>query len=287
MLRRLAIAAILLLSPTACAGAGAGADGGKVQVVAAFYPLQFLAERVGGDRVTVTNLVQPGVEPHDLELEPKQLATLSGSDLVVYIAGFQPQVDEAVEQEAADRALDAAAVTPLLEGRDPHVWLDPVRFATIGDSIADRLARIDPDGADGHRERARALRAELEALDAEFTARLTTCARRDIVTSHAAFGYLAARYKLNQIAISGLSPDEEPTTQRLAEVARLAREKQVTTIFFETLVSPKVAETIATTVGARTEVLDPLEGLEEGAKDDYFSVMRASLAKLVTALGCT
>jgi len=339
--------ALLVLGGTAaCAqdGGDGSADDATVGVVAAFYPLQFLAERIGGDAVTVTGLAPPGAEPHDLELSPRQVGEVSDADLVVYLSGFQPAVDAAVEQEAGDHSFDVVEVEPLLDAtdgghshdhdgadehadedghaedeaghedvaehtdeaehteepadeaddhadetgaKDPHLWLDPTRFATVGDALAKRLAAVDPDHAADYTERAAALRTELEALDTEYAERLADCERREIITSHAAFGYLAVRYQLDQIAITGLSPEDEPTPQRLAEVIEEAREHQATTIFFETLVSPSVAETIADETGAETAVLDPIEGLQPDADGDYFSVMRNNLNNLTAALGCS
>jgi zinc transport system substrate-binding protein len=302
-----ATAALLTLGGVAACSdrAGGDSDPDRVDVVAAFYPLQFLAERVGGDAVTVSNLAKPGAEPHDLELNPRQVGQVVDAELIVYLAGFQPAVDEAVAQNSGDRAFDVAAVQPLLDatagghehdgpdagheeesgGRDPHVWLDPSRLATIGDRLAARLGRADPDRAADYTARAHELRAELEKLDADYARGLKTCQRRELVTSHAAFGYLAERYQLEQVGISGLTPESEPSPQRLAEVAREAREHAARTIFFETLVSPKVAETIAREVGARTAVLDPIEG--PPAEGDYLSAMRTNLQTLRTALDCS
>jgi zinc transport system substrate-binding protein len=295
----LLLAAGIALTTLSACSSDESSSGGTIDVVAAFYPLQFVAERVGGDAVRVTNLAKPGVEPHDLELEPKQLAGIADADLTLYLDGFQPAVDEAVAAEAKDSSFDVAAVQPLNEapegqeedehgGKDPHVWLDPTRLATIADKVAERLGSVDKDHADAYKLRATNLKAELTALDDEFTKGLRTCARKDIVTSHAAFGYLAKRYNLTQLPISGLSPEAEPSPQRVAEVAALAKEKGVTTIFFETLVSPKVAQTLASEVGAKAEVLDPIEGLRADAApgEDYLSVMRQNLGKLREALGC-
>ncbi|MEH0822770.1 MULTISPECIES: metal ABC transporter substrate-binding protein [unclassified Micromonospora] len=303
-----AVTALLALGgAAACSPGGAGADPQRVDVVAAFYPLQFLAERIGGDAVTVANLAKPGAEPHDLELNPRQVGQINEAELIVYLKGFQPNVDEAVDQNAADRAFDVTTVQPLLtaaagghehEGEaghaeektgalDPHLWLDPTRLAAVGDQLAQRLGRADPDRAADYTARAGALRGELAALDAEFTAGLKTCQRREIVVSHTAFGYLAERYRLEQVGITGLTPDTEPSPQRLAEVAAEAREHRATTIFFETLVSPKVAETIAAEVGAKTAVLDPIEGLSSDSGGDYLSVMRTNLQTLRTALSCS
>jgi zinc transport system substrate-binding protein len=305
-------AALAVGALTACGddAPDAGATAAKLNVVAAFYPLQFVAEKVGGDAVSVTNLAKPGAEPHDLELNADQVAQISDAKVVVFLKGFMPAVDEAVEQQAADRSFDVSTAVPLLDppagheehegeeagaeeehaeeagGKDPHVWLDPTRLATIGEKVAERLGQADPDRAADYTARAATLRSELDALDKEYAAGLKTCQRREIVTSHSAFGYLADRYDLEQIGISGLTPEDEPSPQRLAEVATEAREHKATTIFFETLVSPKVAETIASEVGAKTAVLDPIEGLQPGSSDDYFSVMRKNLAGLQPALGC-
>ncbi|GIJ47103.1 zinc ABC transporter substrate-binding protein [Virgisporangium aliadipatigenens] len=300
-----ACAAAFTLLVSGCADDPSGAEDGKLSVVAAFYPLRYLAERIGGDTVRVTDLAKPGVEPHDLELEPKQVATVGAADLVVYLAGFMPAVDDVIADEAKGKAFDVAGVEPLAdappgaeeeeesgekhanEGKDPHVWLDPTRFAAIGDKLAERLATADPDHAEAYKARAAEVRGQLTALDGEYTKALATCQRREIVTSHAAFGYLAARYRLTQVPISGLSPEGEPSPQHVAEVATMAREKGVTTIFFETLVSPKIAETLAKEVGAKAEVLDPLEGIEAGSNADYLSVMRQNLGKLTAALSCS
>jgi zinc transport system substrate-binding protein len=297
----LVAAAVALATLGACSTNDDKADG-KIDVVAAFYPLQFVAEKVGGADVQVINLARPGVEPHDLELEPKQLATIADTDLALYLAGFQPAVDEAIKSEAKDKSFDVATVQPLSEapeeeeeghegeehGKDPHVWLDPTRLAAIADKVAERLGSVDSANADAYKDRATAFKKELTTLDKEFEDGLKTCARRDIVTSHAAFGYLAAKYNLTQVPISGISPDAEPNPQRVAEVAALAKEKGITTIFFETLVSPKVAETLAKEVGAKAEVLDPIEGLAADAAPgtDYLSVMRQNLGKLRAALSC-
>ncbi|MEV6694327.1 metal ABC transporter substrate-binding protein [Micromonospora sp. NPDC051196] len=309
--RVLATATAALLALAGVAGCttddAAGADPERVDVVAGFYPLQFLAERIGGDAVAVTNLARPGAEPHDLELNPRQVGQIIDAELIVFLNGFQPAVDEAIEQNGGDRAFDVAAVEPLLDAtagghdhgdehadevsdgaKDPHVWLDPTRLATIGDKLAERLGAVDPERAGEYTRRAATLRTELEQLDTEFTEGLKTCQRREIVVSHTAFGYLTQRYQLEQIGITGLSPEDEPSPQRLATVTEEAREHGATTIFFETLVSPKVAETIAREVGAQTAVLDPLEGLSaENGGQDYLSVMRTNLETLRTALSCS
>lgn len=282
-------AALALTVVTACADGSS--PGGQTQVVAGFYPLRFVAEQVGEGHVEVTTLAPPGTEPHDLELKPSQIGQIADADLVIYLSGFQPEFDEAIEQNAGDRSLDITTVTPLdkdaeAQAVDPHVWLDPAKMATITDAVAARLGEIDPAKAASFTAAADALKVELGRLDEEFTAGLKTCQRREIVTSHAAFGYLARRYELEQIALTGLTPQAEPTPQRFAEVAAAARANGATTVFYEPLMSPRLAETLAAEVGAKTAVLDPLESLSVDGSQDYFSVMRSNLKTLRDALGC-
>ncbi len=295
--RLLALAPLLAL--TGCAGSGGSppasstsaavsAPAEPLDVVAAFYPLQFVAERVGGDAARVENLTQPGAEPHDLELTPRQAAALAEADVVVYLRGLQPAVDRAVDASARDRALDVAAVTPLAPaeggGEDPHVWLDPTRVQTLADALARRLQAAAPAAARALEQRRAVLSGELAALDADFRRGLATCERRDLVTSHESFGYLARTYGLRQVGISGLLPEEEPSPRRVAQVTEFAREHDVRTIFFEETVSPRTAEVLAREVGAQARVLSPLETAPE--QGDYLTAMRADLAALRQALGC-
>jgi zinc transport system substrate-binding protein len=299
-----------------CGGSqGAAADGGDgLTVVAGFYPLEWAAQRVGGDRADVSSLTPPGAEAHDLELAPQDVAAVAEADLLVYLEGFQPALDEAARNEAADTAWDAGRAADLTltaeehahegetaeehaahaeegeegEAVDPHFWLDPVRLASVGDALAERLAEADPDGAATYEQNAAALRADLEALDAEMEAGLAGCAVDTLVTGHDAFGYLGDRYGLEVVGISGLSPSAEPSPAAQAQIAELVRERGITTVYTETLVDPAVAETVASEAGVRTAVLDPLEGLtDESAGSDYLEVMRANLATLQEGQSCS
>ncbi|MDQ1684084.1 MAG: zinc transport system substrate-binding protein [Frankiaceae bacterium] len=275
-----AVALGAAVSTSGCAAARPRKPG-TLRVEAAFYPLAFLVERIGGAAVDVHDLTPSGAEPHDLELKASQVGAVRDADLVVYLKGFQPALDAAVGR---DNALDLTTVVPFQDG-DPHVWLDPVLMTALADAVTARLAALVPAQATAIEGRGRALDANLHAVDREYRTRLKSCARRDIVTSHAAFGYLARRYGLTQVGIAGLSPDQEPTAKRLAEVARIVRERHVTTVFFETLVSPRLAETVARESGARTAVLHPAES-DTGA-GDYLAMMSANLGALAAALGCT
>ena len=285
--RRCALVALgLSLLLAGCGGASsAGPGDAGLRVAASFYPLQWVTEQVAGADATVEGLTPPGAEPHDLELGPRQVADIGEADLVVYLAGFQPAVDEAVDQEAAGSALDVSAAADL-QGNDPHFWLDPTRLADVADAVAERLGEIDAAGGAGYAERAGRVRDRLEALDAELRDGLAGCAGAQLVTSHTAFGYLAERYGMEQVGIT-LSPDAEPSPRDIAEVARFVRDNGVRTIYAETLVSPAVAETIARETGARTAVLDPIEGLTDAsAGADYLAVMRSNMATLQDGQPC-
>lgn len=251
-------------------------DDARTDVVAGFYPLAYAAEQIGGAEVRVTNLTPAGVEPHDLEPTARDVERLRDADLVLYARGLQPALERAVEGRK-DRTLDVRAGDT---GLDPHVWLDPIHFSTIAGAIGGRVGRPD---------QAQDFVARLAALDREFRSGLARCERREIVTAHAAFGRLAARYDLRQISLAGLSPETEPTPRELERLVDAVRATGATTVFTEPLVSSRVADTVARETGARTAVLDPIEGLTEEQVvrgDDYFSVMRRNLATLRVALGC-
>jgi zinc transport system substrate-binding protein len=264
--------------------------------VAAFYPLAWAAEQVGGTVVDVSDLTPSGVEPHDLELKASQVRDLSDADLVIYMgSGFQPAVDDVAGQLDADHRLDALEGRDLLRGTpeegeadasqtDPHIWLDPSIMATIVDDVATRLAEIDPDHADQFDANSAVLQEELASLDEEFRAGLNNCDRHDIVTSHAAFAYMAAAYGLEQVSVAGIDPESEPTPGRLAEVARFVTDNGVTTIFFEELAPQDVADTLARETGAKIEVLTPIE--TQPSNGTYLDAMEANLAALREALDC-
>ncbi|WP_433478095.1 metal ABC transporter substrate-binding protein [Spirillospora sp. CA-142024] len=291
---------------TGCADADADVPPGKAAVVASFYPMAWLAGKVGGGDVFVRTLTRPGTEPHDLELTARQVAQVADADFAVYVKGVQPAVDDAVRGHAKARSLDAASLVRTLPppgetddeeahdgirhreaSYDPHIWLDPSRMATVATALGDRLAAADPGHASGYRERARSTAEALTRLDREFRDGLESCARREIVTAHAAFGYLADRYGLRQIPVAGVDPSGEPSPKRLAGLTRLVSATGATTIFTETLVSPKAAESLAREAGVRTAVLDPAEGVGDGASGDYMTIMRRNLGTLRPALECT
>ena len=276
-----------------CGGSGAGSGGdpgsGGESVVAAFYPLAYAAEQVGGGGVAVRNLTPAGAEPHDLELTAGDVKDLQNADLVLYLGeGFMPGLEQAVAGRDGT-SLDLLDGQQLASGRedggdsvpDPHVWLDPIRYAGMVREIGTALGR-EAAAAD--------LTKRLEGLDGEFRRGLATCKRRQIVTSHAAFGYLVGRYGLEQVPLEGLSPEAEPSARGIEQLVRLVKGSGATTVFFETLVSPKLARTVAREAGAQTAVLNPIEGLtaeDSHGGADYFSVMRDNLRALRKALGCT
>jgi zinc transport system substrate-binding protein len=278
---------VLILSAVAVLCGCNSAAGGKNTVIAAFYPLAYAAQTMSPS-AKVENLTPPGAEPHDLELTPQAVARIENASVVLYLShGFQPAVSDAVKS-AGGRSVDilqglrlhSASGQEAGLSADPHVWLDPVLFQQVVRRIAVALPR-PVDTAP--------LMADLRALDRDYRRGLAHCERKDIVTSHAAFGYLAKRYGLRQVAITGLTPESEPTPRQLAHVIQLVRQTHATTVFFERLVSPRLADTVAREVGAHTAVLDPIEGLtpsEQRTGETYLTLMRENLAALRKALAC-
>lgn len=274
MFSRIVLILFIIAGLTGC---GSGHSGGGTSVVAAFYPLAYAAEKIGGDTYRVENLTPAGAEPHDLELSPREVGRIESAAVVLYLShGFQPAVSKAVEQ-AHGKRVDALAGLPLRDD-DPHVWLDPALFEQVARKIGGALQR--PAGP---------LVAKLKQLDRSYREGLRDCARRELVTSHAAFGYLAARYGLRQVAITGTAPESEPSPRQLKNVIEVVRRTHATTVFFEPLVSPRLAQTVAREVGARTAVLDPIEALtadEQKRGDDYRTLIQQNLTALRKALGC-
>ena len=266
----------LLLAVVALGGCG-GTDQEEqaTTVVAAFYPLAWAAEQIGGDDAHVVNLTPAGAEPHDIELSPRDVDAVRDADLVVYVgSGFQSAVEDAIAQR------DGPSLEVSGGDRDPHVWLDPVRFGAIAEEIGDALGRP---------KAGRELARRLQSLDRDFAAGLEHCARRTLVTAHAAFAHLAARYGLTQMSLAGRSPEAEPGPRELERLVDEIRESRATTVLAEPLVSSRLAETVAREAGAKVAVLDPIEGLTEeqlAGGEDYLSVMRRNLATLQEALGC-
>jgi zinc transport system substrate-binding protein len=277
--------AVALAVATGLSGCSSDSKDARPTVVTSFYPLQFVVQQLAGDSVRVVNLTAPGVEPHDLELKPRQVAELAAADLVVYESELQPAVDDAVEQNAGDHALDVADDVGLEKG-NLHFWLDPVRLGKAATVIERRLARLDPGDRSALEGNLARLLDTLSALDRAFATGLSHCERDVIVTSHGAFGYWS-RYGLRTEAIAGLSPDAEPSASHLDQLRSLVERDHVTTVFSETLASPKTAEVLAHDLGVTTAVLDPIEGLAAASTADYVSIMRANLAALQKANGCT
>ncbi|MFJ9742598.1 metal ABC transporter substrate-binding protein [Streptomyces sp. NPDC101166] len=303
-----AATALGLTALTACSGQSAAAGNtDKFDVVASFYPMAFLAERIGGDHVHVSSLTEPGQEPHDLEISAKQRVQVEQADAVLYLKNLQPSVDDTVAQSEVKTKIDAAKLTTLEQhgsevgghaaehdhehgeeeaGLDPHLWLDPVRYAEVAKGVGAAFEKADPGHAADYKKNTAALVSELNALNAQFKTGLANTRTKVFITTHAAFGYLAERYGLTEEAISGLDPESEPSAARIRELEKMAKADGVSTVFYETLVSDKTAKTVAKDAGLKTDVLDPIEGITDTSRGkDYFAVQEANLKALQTALG--
>ena len=306
---RAAVAVLGAIALTGCslfsdrAEHGPGARDDRLTVVASCYPVEFLADWIGGDEIEVTSLTQPGQEPHDLEISARQRARLERSDVALYVKGLQPSVDEAIRQSPVRTKLDVTTLTSVRTrertgdraadgarsahgATDPHVWLDPVRYAEIAQGVGKALEKADPRHAATYRKTTGTLVKKLRALHTRYEDGLKAARGRVLLTTHAAFGYLAERYGLTQRAIAGLDPESEPSAARIRELRRTAREDHVTTVFYETLVSGDTARTLAEDAHLRTDVLDPVEGITERSRGrDYLEVMEANLRALRKAFG--
>ena len=307
------LASCAALSPgsdsTAAASGAAptAAPSGALTVSTSFYPIQYLAQAIGGEHVAVTSVTPTNVEPHDFELSPKDVTALSASSLVLYVSGFQPSLDDALAQVSGPTVVDLAGSVDLVhhdgveeeheEGAteaahdhdaaaalDPHFWLDPVRMQAAAKAVEAALAQADPAHADDYAANLDTLNATLTDLNTSYSTGLGHCERTTFVTSHAAFGYLADRYSLTQASISGVDPESEPSPAELAEVKKVVESTGTTTIFTEELVSPETAQAVAAETGAQTRVLSPIESAPESG--DYAGVMRTNLEELRTALSC-
>ncbi len=310
-MRRWLIGGLLL----ALLGAGCGSSrsettaDGRIKVVAAFYPVAAAAARVGARCVSVKNLTPAGAEPPDLELGPDEVDEIQDAKVVFVMGhGFQPAVEKAAGQRdgATVKILDhlpigsagrtvagenqAANGTAPADALDPHVWLDPALYARVVDAVTAELVKVDPKCRARFERNATTYKAEIDQVGREYSEGLRDCKRHTIVTAHEAFGYLARQYGLTQEGIAGIAPDQEPSAQRIADLADLVKKMGITTIFTEELVSPKVAAALAREAGGvKTATLNPLEGLtdhEVARGDDWASVMRANLTKIRAALGC-
>lgn len=295
---------VLVGTLLALSGCLSNASSARLQIVVSFYPFEFLAQRVAGSHADVQSLTLPGAEPHGLELTTAQVAAVAQADLVIYQTGFQNTVDKAVTETRPRHWIDTATFLPLYAASatgttddvpasigdprvDPHTWLDPLNMVAITEHLRDALVTIDAAHASDYRAQAASLITDLRNLDSSFTNGLQTCQRQEFITSHSAFAYLARRYDLVQIGISGLDPNVEPTAARIREIHDLARQNHVTTIFFETLASDAVAKSVAGDLGLRTDVLDPVAGLTSASRGaNYLEIMQANLAALRTANEC-
>lgn len=272
--------------------------GSKLKVYTSFYPLYDFAVKIGGDKIKVTNLVPAGTEPHDWEPATTDILSLEKGNIFIYNgAGLEHWVEQVTASlENKDLLLvNASDGITLIQGNDkeggssydPHIWLSIMNAKKEMENIKNALVKADPDNKDFYEANFMKYGAEFDALDAKFKEKLSALPDKDIVVAHQAFAYLCSDYGLNQVAIEGLGADSEPDAKRMAEIVDFARNKNIKTIFFEELVSPKVAQAIASEIGASTDVLNPLEGLTQeqvNAGEDYLSVMEENLNALVKAL---
>jgi len=292
-------------------------DTGKLAVYTSIYPLYFVASKIGGEHASVKNIVPAGTEPHDFEPTAKDIVDMSKAQVFIYNgSGFESWIEKAMEgfDQSKMVIVNATEGMQLLEasneehGHDehggentgeeaktdhehgelnPHVWLDPSLLKVQAEKVRDAFIKADQAHSEVFNQNYEKLAADLDALDQEFKDMVAKTKQKEFMVSHSAFSYLAHKYGLEQVPISGLSPADEPSPAEMKELVEHVKEHNIKYVMFETLVSPKVAEVIAREAGVKTAVLNPLEGLtvdEEKAGKNYLTIMRENLETLRTAL---
>lgn len=279
-----------------------------LKIVTTIYPMQNFAQEIAGDKAQIINLVPAGVEPHDFELSTWDMQLLEQADIFIYNgAGMEHFVDKTLESVSNKSfvVVEAAANVNLLEAKeemdveeehsgnheheqyDPHTWLSIKNAGVQACAIKDALCQADAQNASYYEANYNAYQEKLDALERKYEEELSKLSQNKIVVAHAAFGYLCEEYGLEQEAVEGLTADSEPDSARMKEIVDFCKENQIKVIFFEELVSPRVAQTIADEIGAQTNVLNPIEGRtakqeEEGL--DYIGLMEQNLEALKEAL---
>lgn len=267
----------------------------KINIVTTFYPLAYLSEQIGGERVHVINLIGTGVEPHDWTPKASDLRVSEQAQLFLYNGlGFEGWVEDFLEGLSSDRTVLPVAISEqhvqVLEQHgvvDPHSWVSPKSLLKMAQAVYEAIVRVDAAHQAAYKGNYESLLATIEAMDVTYTSKLNEVSNKNLVVSHDAFSYLARDYGLVIKPIMGLSPDAEPKAQDLAEVAAFVRDEAVRTIYFEELVSDELAQTIASETGAQTKVLNPLEGLTHAqatAGDDLMTILERNLTNLVEGL---
>lgn len=299
---------LLLLSLGFIAGCGSADSGNdspsKTKIYTTIYPLQFLVEEIAGDTVDAITVYPPGVDEHSYEPTSKELTDIAEGEAFFYIgAGL-----EAFASTAAG-ALENQDVKLIEIGKseelflssehdhddhghdhgdiDPHIWLDPLRMIDIATIIKDELVAMHPEEKANYEENIIQLEAELKELDNEFQQLISSKANKNILVTHAAFGYWEERYGIEQISIHGLSTENEPSQKELIAIIETANEYDINHIIFEQNVTTRISDVIKEEIDAEVLTIHNLsvrtdEDIQE--ERNYFSIMRDNLEVLDQAM---
>jgi len=280
----------------------------EITIATAFYPLTEIVDKVTtGMSVDIVGLTPPGVGAHDHELTARQLDDLATVDAVLYLGGgLQPSVEKAVTQLSPGitvvNLMDHVQTIDAEEKDgdhdhdhsdseiDPHVWLDPANMASMTQAVVDTLTVLSPDSKTILDTNAAAYIAELEQLGTAIDTTFENCASRALVTSHDAFGYFAARAKLDTVPIAGVNPENEPSAKELEAIAKVARDAKATTVFFEAQLPDGLAKTVASAIGAEVDAVDPIETISSAdlnAGKTYISIQRDNIERIAQGLRCS
>ncbi|MBH0231212.1 metal ABC transporter solute-binding protein, Zn/Mn family [Halobacillus yeomjeoni] len=291
----------------------------EITIYTTIYPLEYFTEQIGGEYVNVKSILPPGSDPHTYEPTTKEMVKMAEADAFIYsgatLEGYAEKISSTIQPEDV-KVVEAAHGIDLEkhehdgelinhaqdndtenhsdsheghnhEGNDPHIWLDPLRSVQMAENIKDALVELKPEREALFNENFNDLKERLNELDQKYHEVLSSLPGDEIIVSHAAYGYWEQAYGLEQIAISGLDPSNEPSQKELERIIEEGKGKKIDHILFEQNVTPKIAKVVQKEIGAdllRVHNLSVRTEEDLKQEEDYFTLMDQNLEVLKKAL---
>lgn len=281
----------------------------KLKVYTSFYPIYFTAEQIGGDRIELHSIIPNGSEPHEYEPSMREIADVESGDIFIFNgAEMEPWAEKLSDnlEKKGIKSINLSQHVELIKAEeddghdehgedddhdhglyDPHIWLDPINMDMMAYQIMQEFSKLDKANENFYKENYADFSEKIKELDLAYSSQLENRNRDTILVSHQAFSYLAKRYGLKQIAVTGITPQEEPSPKTLAKLLDTIENEKFEFIFLETLASPKVVELLAKEGDLKILELNPIAGLtkeQQDKKENYFSLMEQNLENLKKAL---